>query len=106
MSLLRTVPIAAAFALLAPSLASAQNAAPPGMQDKPTSLQQGGGNSGASQDGGMGATGWSGPHRGQTSPGGPEGADPSPSSDKQPPVATGADLKGAPEAFPSNRAPE
>jgi len=103
MSLLRTLPLAAALALSASSLALAQNASPQ-MQDRPASLQ--GGTSGTSQDGGMGATGWSGPHRGQTSPGHPDGPEPADSPDKQPPVGTGADLKGPPQAFPSNKAPE
>ena len=104
MSPLRIVSLAAMLALSAPPLALAQNAAPQ-MQEKPAAMPQGG-SSGASQDGGMGATGWSGPHRGQTSPGHPEGPDPADSPDKQPPVATGQDLNGAPKAFPSNKAPE
>ncbi len=54
----------------------------------------------------MGATGWTGPHRGPTSPGNPGVAAPSDSPDKQPAVATGSDLNGPPKEFPSNKAPE
>ncbi len=39
-------------------------------------------------------------------PGLPKTQPPSDSTDKQPPVATGEDLKGPPKAFPSNKAPE
>ena len=49
--------------------------------------------------------GSNGQHR-ATSPGNPDVAAPSDSTDKQPPVATGSDLNGSAKAFPSNKAPE
>lgn len=56
---------------------------------------------------GMGASGWSGPHRGETTGSAPTTPYvPSPSKDTQPPVVTGEDLQGQPKAFPSNKTPE
>jgi len=97
------ISLAAVLALFASGIALAQSGS--GMTDKPASLQNGG-NSGTSQDGGMGATGWSGPHRGQTGAGADTNYVPTPSTDRQPLVATGTDLNGPPVAFPSNKAPE
>jgi hypothetical protein len=67
-----------------------------------------GSNSQAGTDGSgrMGATGWTGPHQGQTSPGHPDAPAPADSPDKQPAVSTGADLNGPPKEFPSNKTPE
>ena len=100
----RAMPLAALL-LLAPAVAGAQQAPADQPPDKsaPASLQ---GNKGTQATDQMGATGWNGPHRGQTSPGNPAGPAPTPSADKQPPVATGADLAGPPMAFPSNTTPE
>jgi hypothetical protein len=63
------------------------------------------GSSGTSPEG-MGSTGWTGGNRGQTSPGHPDAPEAKDSTDKQPLVATGLDLRGQPRAFPSNKAPE
>jgi hypothetical protein len=51
-----------------------------------------------------GSTGWTGGNRNTEKS--PATAPLSDSPDKQPPVATGSDLKGQPKAFPSNKAPE
>jgi hypothetical protein len=94
---------AAAIALSAPALAQTTNDSQP-MQESPASLTQQ--NHSTQGPEAMGATGWSGPHRGQTSPGSPDAPAANDSPDKQPPVATGADLGGPIKAFPSNKAPE
>lgn len=99
--------LAAAGALmiaLAMPLAHAQDTSPGTSQglSKSTASPQTDGTSANN----MGATGWTGPHRGATSPDHPDVAAPSDSKDKQPPVATGADLSGPAKAFPSNKAPE
>jgi hypothetical protein len=79
----------------------------PNPQDKPSNATTGQTSDQGTSPQGMGSTGWTGPHRGETASSAPTTPYvPSPSLDKQPPVATGADLRGPPMAFPSNQAPE
>jgi hypothetical protein len=92
-----------ALTLAPPAFAQTSNNPQP-MQESPASLsQQNNSTQGPEQ---MGTTGWSGPHRGPTSDSTAAAPTPSDSQDKQPAVATGADLNGPAKAFPSNKAPE
>jgi hypothetical protein len=94
---------AVSLALSAPALAQTSNNPQP-MQESPASLTQQ--NNSTQWPEQMGNTGWSGPHRGPTSDSTVAAPTPSDSPDKQPLVATGADLSGPAKAFPSNKAPE
>jgi len=93
--------------LFTPVAAIAQNTSanpPGGAVENPSATPQSS-QSGTHPDG-MGSTGWTGPHRGQTEKSKGEDGEDRAQAANQPLTATGEDLKGPPTQFAPSKTPE
>lgn len=105
MRALGLAPLTAAAMMVSATISFAQNNTPPANSvENPSNTPQHSSGSGTAPEN-MGATGWTGGSRGQTTGQGSSTQDAEAAKD-QPVEATGEDLKGPPTQFPANKTPE
>ena len=105
MRALGLTPLIAATLMVAATTSFAQNNTPPANAvENPSNTTQHNSGSGTAPEN-MGATGWTGGSRGETS-GQTSPAQDAEAAKDQPVEASGRDLKGPPQQFPPNKTPE